>query len=345
MPPIPIENEYSLPDPNTYDIPRTIETPSVENIQINTEEKVRMNSFMNRLFILFFLQTFNNEITTSPPPIIELQKSSTEIVPSEQKLESTIITKTETMPNVEVKESTTKGSYTLPTKKSKTKKVKEPKVKTEKKSGLFSNLFRHGDRKSKAPALDLPSVERDLSPNNELREPHRQDSDPLRIPNTDLPKPDLSLPTYDRPEVDMTTGQTNRSVEFSIPIVDLPPISDLHLPSNDQQPIDLNIDSMKVPNVNLPELQFTSNEQENFQLPEQQITTEIEEKLPELPLITDIKQENDVEHPSTIQADLPLTSPVHDVLDTQTDQKNFPIETDYEVKTDTVRKKNNLFDK
>jgi hypothetical protein len=96
---------------------------------------------------------------------------------------------------------------------------------------------------------------------------------------------------------------------------------------------------MKVPNVNLPELQFTSNEQENVKLPEQQITTKIEEKLPELPLITDIKQENDVEHPSTIQADLPLTSPVHDVLDTQTDQKNFPIETDYEVKTDTVRKK------
>jgi len=264
------------------------------------------------------------------------------------------------MPNVEVKETTTKGSYTLPTEKIKTKKIKEPKVKTkkvkepkvkiekvkepkvktekvkepkvetekvkepkvetEKKPGLFSNIFRHSERKSKAPALDLPAVERDLTPTNELREPHRHDSDPLRIPNTDLPKPDLPLPTYDRPEVDMSTGQTKQSSEFSIPVVDLPPIPNLHLPENEKQTIDSNIDPMKVPNVNLPELQFTSNELETTKLPEihiksekdeQQITKKIEEKLPELPLITDIKQEKEVEH-------LPI------------------IETDYEIKTDST---------
>jgi len=90
VPPVPIENEYSLPEPNTYDIPRTIETPSVENIQLSTEEKI-----------------LNNELI---------------IVPTEQKIESTITTEIETMPNVEVKETTTKGSYTLPTEKIKTKK-------------------------------------------------------------------------------------------------------------------------------------------------------------------------------------------------------------------------------
>jgi hypothetical protein len=43
VPPTPIENEYSLADSNTYDIPRSIETPSVENLQIHTEEKVKFN--------------------------------------------------------------------------------------------------------------------------------------------------------------------------------------------------------------------------------------------------------------------------------------------------------------
>ncbi len=38
VPPIPLENEYSLPEANTYDVPRSLETPSVENIQINTEQ-------------------------------------------------------------------------------------------------------------------------------------------------------------------------------------------------------------------------------------------------------------------------------------------------------------------
>ena len=49
MPPIPIENEYSLPEPNTYDIPRSFETPSVENIQTHTEEKVKFSLLLHRL--------------------------------------------------------------------------------------------------------------------------------------------------------------------------------------------------------------------------------------------------------------------------------------------------------
>ncbi len=312
------------------------------------------------------------------------------IVPIEQQIQSTITT--ETMPNVEVKESTTKGSYTLPTKKSKAEKkkekkvkepkvkepkvkepkvkepkvkepkvkeskvkepkvkepkveepkvkepkvkepkvkepkvkepkVKEPKVQSEKKPGLFASIFRHSDHKSKAPALDLPPVERDLSPNNELREPHRHESDPLRIPSIDLPKTDLSLPTYDHPEVNMASGQIKQSSEFSIPVVDLPPIPNLHLPDNEKPSVDFNVDPMKIPNVNLPELQFTSNEVENT-------------KLPELPLIPEIKQEKVVEDVPTITTGLALASPVNDTLEVQIDQKDFPIETDYEIKTDT----------
>ncbi len=53
MPPIIIENEYSLPESNTYDVPRTIETPSVENIQINTEEKVSIYLLIDYLFYFF----------------------------------------------------------------------------------------------------------------------------------------------------------------------------------------------------------------------------------------------------------------------------------------------------
>ncbi|CAF1556889.1 unnamed protein product, partial [Adineta steineri] len=191
---------------------------------------------------------------------------------------------------------------------------------------------RHSDRKSKVPALDLPSVERDLSPNNELRQAHRLESDPLRIPNTNLPKPDVSLPTYNEPEVKMTTGQTKSpSTEFSIPAVDLPPIPNLQLPENDKQTIDSNIDLMKIPAVQLPELEFTSNEQNH------EITLNNDEKLPELPLLTNIKQEKEIEHLPTVEAGLVLASPVQDMLDIQTDHKQFPIETDYAINTDSVR--------
>jgi hypothetical protein len=49
VPLIQIENEYSLPEPNTYDIPRSFETPSVENIQTHTEEKVKFRLLFHRL--------------------------------------------------------------------------------------------------------------------------------------------------------------------------------------------------------------------------------------------------------------------------------------------------------
>jgi hypothetical protein len=288
------------------------------------KNKYKYSHFFSIAYLFYFLQILKTELT-SPPQIVDVQKTSDDIVSTEQKIESTITTKSETMPNVEVNESSTKGSYTLPIKKSKTKKVKEPKVKTEKKPGLFSNLFRHSDRKSKAPALDLPSVERDLTANNELRQPHQHDSDPLRVPNIDLPKLDISLPTYDRPEVNMTSGQTKLSSEFSIPIVDLPAIPNLQLPDNEKQPIDSGIDLTRIPNVELPELHFTSNEQENIKS--------------EIPLVTNIPQEKENEHLPTIETGLTLASPVQDILDIQTDQKNFPIETDYEIKTDSVRSK------
>ncbi len=44
MPPvsIPLENEYSIPEHHTYDIPRTIELEQTSpSIEIKTEEKVR----------------------------------------------------------------------------------------------------------------------------------------------------------------------------------------------------------------------------------------------------------------------------------------------------------------
>ena len=117
MPLTPIENEYSLPGHNTYDIPRSSETPSVENLQINTEEKVRIYSlFFYRFYIFYFLQIVKNE-TITPSQIINIQKTSDDIVSTEQKIESTITTKSETMPNVDLNESSTKGSYTLPTEK------------------------------------------------------------------------------------------------------------------------------------------------------------------------------------------------------------------------------------
>lgn len=284
------------------------------------------------------------------------------LVSAEPKIQSTIVTESEVMPNVEVDESKSKGSYTLPKTKSKTKKVKEPKqpkvkepkvkepkeakvkepkepkAKGEKKSGLFSNLFRQSDRKSKAPGLDLPAVERDLSPTNELREPHRHDSDPLRVPHADLPKPDITLPNFDRAEVNVSSGHSKQSSEFAIPVVDLPPIPNLQLPSNESPSIDNNVDIMKVPNVTLPDLQFTSNEQESTKLPELNLKSEkIEEKLPELPPLPEIKQEKEDEPLATIETGLALASPVNDMLDIQTSHKDFPIETDYAIKTEAVR--------
>ncbi|CAF0954135.1 unnamed protein product [Rotaria sordida] len=309
--PVPLP-EYSIPEPNTYDTPRsletpTIETPTIETIQTNTEEKILTSEI-------------SPEIST-----LEIKKPVDEIMPPiEQKIESTITTKSETMPNVEINESTKKGSYTLPTKKSKTKKSKQPKVKTEKKPSLFSTLFRHSDHKSKAPTLNLPSVEQDLT---RTKETHTNTKVPLHAPNIDLPKLDISLPNYDRPEVDMTSGQIKQSSEFSIPAVDLPPIPNLNLPDTNKSTIDTPIDPLKVPNIQLPELQLTSNEQENVKLPEIHLKSE-KEKLPDVSSTIDIKDDNKIENLPTITDGLALASPVNDMLAIQTDKKNFPIETD-----------------
>ncbi|CAF0810937.1 unnamed protein product [Rotaria sordida] len=304
--PVPLP-EYSIPEPNTYDTPRSLETPTIETTQTNTEEKILTSEI-------------SPEIST-----LEIKKPVDEIMPPiEQKIESIITTKSETMPNVEINESTKKGSYTLPTKKSKTKKSKQPKVKTEKKPSLFSTLFRHSDHKSKAPTLNLPSVEQDLT---RTKETHTNTKVPLHAPNIDLPKLDISLPNYDRPEVDMTSGQIKQSSEFSIPAVDLPPIPNLNLPDTNKSTIDTPIDPLKVPNIQLPGLQLTSNEQENVKLPEIHLKSE-KEKLPDVSSTIDIKDDNKIENLPTITDGLALASPVNDMLAIQTDKKNFPIETD-----------------
>lgn len=245
------------------------------------------------------------------------------------------------MPNVDIKDSSTKGSFTLPTKKSKNKKEKVKKEKKEKKSGLFGSVFRQSDRKSKTPGLDLPPVERDLTANNPLRDAHRHDSDPLRVPHVDLPKPDVALPSFERPEVNMTSGQLQQSTEFAIPTVDLPPIPDLQLPIDDKRRIESDGTELKIPNVQLPELQLSAEEQEQFHLPEFQLNTHkkelVKEVSPDLPVIPQVKLENEVEHFPTIETGLALASPVDDLLGIQVNQKEFPIETDYAGKLESVQ--------
>ena len=207
---------------------------------------------------------------------------------------------TEIGSNVEVKE-----------KKMKKKKSKEPKVKSEKKSRLFPSLFGHHQHAPAVPALDLPAVERDLSPNNPTRPPHRHDSDPLRVPSIGLPKLDLPLPNYDRPEVDMRTGYIKQSSEFTIPIIDFPPIPDLPLPDNTKQSIYVsNEEQMRVPQIQLPDLQFTNAKEKKVQSKNKTVPS--------------------------IETGLALSSPVDDLFSIQTDRKNFPIETDYAIKTETI---------
>jgi hypothetical protein len=44
VPPISVENELPVSESNTYDIPRLIETPSIENMQITAQDKVKLSS-------------------------------------------------------------------------------------------------------------------------------------------------------------------------------------------------------------------------------------------------------------------------------------------------------------
>jgi len=120
----------------------------------------------------------------------------------------------------------------------------------------------------------------------------------------------------------MTSGQIKQSSEFSIPVVDLPPIPNLHLPENDKQAVDLNFDVMKIPHIELPKLEFTSHEQETIKLPEIHLKSEqskTEEKSSEIPVVTDIKQKKEVEHLPTVEAGLALASPFEEKSDIQTD--------------------------
>jgi hypothetical protein len=250
---------------------------------------------------LFCIQIIKNEERMTLPTTTDIQKSSGDFLSTEP-------IKEKDDKEMKIK----KGSLTLPIKK---KKSKESKLSSKKKSNLFSKFFRHSERNSKVPALNLPSIERDLSPNNPLRPPHRHDSDPLRVPSIDLPKLDLPLPVYDRPEVNMTTGYSKQSSEFAIPVIDFPPIKDLKLPEGTNQSIQLNVDQMKAPHVQLPDLKLTLTKQENVKLPEKQIK---QEAIP------------------TIQSGLTLSSPIDDMLSIQTDHKSFPIETDYAIKSETI---------
>ena len=235
------------------------------------------------------------------PPAIEISKSSEH---TETKKKPKSKTKTKSKPVAAEKEVKAKSSTMATSEK--------------KKSSLLSTFFRPGDRRTKIPALDLPPIERDLSPNTQLRQ---SESDPLRVPSVQLPKLDFPLPTYKRPEVNMASGSIQQASEFDIPVVNLPSIPDLQLPDVEKQTIDFNIDLMKVPNVQLPDVQYTLNEQDDV-------------KLPEIQFEKTVKTESDPR--SAVQAGLALASPVEDMLSIQTDHKNFPIETDYATKAEPI---------
>jgi hypothetical protein len=210
---------------------------------------------------------------------------------------------------------------------------KEIKEKTKRKSSLFSNLFGNHERNIAVPAFDLPSIDLDLASNQTLRAVDRHDSDPLRVPSNQLPALNVPLPTYDRPEVDMTSGRTGMSSEFTVPTVHLPDIPNLLLPTVDTTSVHVDDDPLKVPRVQLPHVELTSNAQTMVSS-----TSRVHPKLPRE------KQLSDTSSMSTVEVGLALASPVDDLLSIQTDHRNFPIETDYVARIDTVRcRRSSLF--
>jgi len=189
------------------------------------------------------------------------------------------------------------------------KKTQKSKEKTtSKKSNLVPSLLCHKKQKTKIPVLNLPAVERDLSPNNSERPPHRRESDPLHIPAVELPALNFPLPTYDRPEVDMTIGQVKQINEFTVPTVSFSAIPNLEFPEENSQLVIKNENEMNVPSVDLPNVELTFVETKREVKPTQ----------------------------STIETGLALASPVDDLLSIQTSHKDFPIETDYAIKTETI---------
>ncbi|CAF3697799.1 unnamed protein product, partial [Rotaria sordida] len=228
-------------------------------------------------------------ITDEPmiPSTIDIQKSSGDFLTNKTVEEKIKIDKispvtTDITPSTDIKG--TKIQHPL-THSKKTKKSKEKKPKTEKKSGVLSTFFQHNKQKSKVPALDLPPVERDLSSNTQLCPTYQSDNNPLHIPSTNLPKLDIPLPTYDRPEVNMTTGKIKQTSEFAVPIIDLTPIPNLNVTEDNKQLIDTTSDHMKIPNVQLPNLQFTNDDEQKInKLSHTEIQTKVEE-IPKLPTI------------------------------------------------------------
>ena len=206
----------------------------------------------------------------------------------------------------------------------KKKKAKQSKKHTEKTAALLSTVFRQEEGEPSVPALNLPPIERDLSPDNPLRPPHRRDSDPLRVPNVTLPQPDVPLPNYDRPEVNMSSGQIKQTSEFAVPAVTLPAIPDLPLPDTDRKSIQITGHPMKAPHVQLPEVQYASDRQEPLRLPRIQLKTASD------------KPTSEAHFTPTIETGLALASPVDDMLDIQTNHEAFPVETDYAIKTESV---------
>lgn len=337
VPPVVQENEYTLPDTNDYDVPRAFESPKVEENTTPKDVEVPVLSAEPIESKEINETSISTEAATAVAATIEAPQIESIITSSGD----------DTMPNVDVKEKSSKGSYTLPKKSKKEKKAKvkkekegkEEKLKTEKKSSFFASIFRHSDRKSKTPALDLPAVERDLNVPGEtkLETPSNNDNtdrlDPLHVPNVDLPQPDIQLPTYERPEANLTieNHHEEKSSELIVPAVELPPIPDLQLPVDDYKPVELSNDLMKVPSVELPEVQYTSHENEPLVLPEIHLKTSketsvetIEEKVPERPVLP------------TIETGLALASPVNDMLDIQVNHSEFPVETDYAIKIEPI---------
>jgi hypothetical protein len=277
------------------------------------------------------------ELTCSEP-------TTSKLLDDKRQIESIAINDDDSMPNVELKGASSKGSYTLLTNKSKNKKDKVPKVKKDKetktkkdkKPGLFASMFCHSGRKPKPPALNLPPVDCEPTANNRLSDVVvvQQHADPLHVPNVDLPKPDILLPTFDRPEVNMASGQMTTSSEFSIPVVDLPPIPDLQLSNVNEQSIESNIDLASMPRVELPEVQLSVDQQQNLDLPvinaisiqkeslvDVALTSNVDDALPELPVIPSIEHDKHDEHLSSMATGLALSLPV--------DSQELSLETDH----------------
>ncbi|CAM4760231.1 unnamed protein product [Rotaria magnacalcarata] len=240
----PLEHEYSTVDRNTYDVPRTIE---LQQTASSIEGKSDVETINNARMI-----SSTNDMQKSSGDFL-----STKIGKEKVKTDEISPIITDVLPG-DPKETKIQGaSKTV----KKPKQSKGKKSKTAKKSGLFSLFCHQSKKKSKIPALDLPPIEHNLTANTQINSLHHSDDDPLHIPSTSLPKLDIPLPAYNRPEFDMTTEQIKQTSEFNIPVINLATIPNLQLPEHNIQFIGSNSDQMKVPNVELPDIQFVSQEQ------------------------------------------------------------------------------------